>query len=91
MRGLTFFFYIVLHWHIIDETTFGIEMEKHPRLHRNQLWYYSKDEIRKVVQYATENAVRVVPEVNPFSHAASWKVLKFITLFLFLGCFVLLT
>ncbi len=59
--------------HLTDDHNFGIELESLPLLHQGQFWHYRKSEIRQVVAEARKLGVRVVPEVNPFSHAASWK------------------
>lgn len=59
--------------HLTDDHNFGIELDSHPLLWRGQFWHYSKADIRRVIAEGRRVGVRVMPEVNPFSHAASWK------------------
>lgn len=63
----------VFHWHIWDDQGIRIQLENYPRL-----WqvtadgdYYSKDDIRKVVVYARNLGIRVIPEISLPGHASA--------------------
>ncbi|AOW83625.1 beta-N-acetylhexosaminidase [Vibrio mimicus] len=63
----------VFHWHIWDDQGIRIQLENYPRL-----WqvtadgdYYSKDDIRKVVAYARNLGIRVIPEISLPGHASA--------------------
>ncbi|ENS5608414.1 family 20 glycosylhydrolase [Vibrio mimicus] len=63
----------VFHWHIWDDQGIRIQLENYP-----SLWqvtadgdYYSKDDIRKVVAYARNLGIRVIPEISLPGHASA--------------------
>lgn len=66
----------VLHWHIVDEDSFPLLLEKHPEI--AQYGAFSDEEVytaaqaREVVSYAMLRGVRVIPELDTPGHAASW-------------------
>lgn len=66
----------VLHWHLSDDQGFRVESKLHPELQRrgSDGLYYTQDEIRRVVAYARDRGIRVVPEFDMPGHANSWFV-----------------
>ncbi|HSJ63487.1 MAG TPA: beta-N-acetylhexosaminidase [Gemmatimonadaceae bacterium] len=70
----------VLHWHLTDDQGWRIEIAKYPRLTEVGAWrlepdgsryggFYTRDEIRRVVEYARLRNVTVVPEIEMPGHA----------------------
>jgi hexosaminidase len=66
----------VLHWHLTDDQGFRVESRSCPRLHEmgSDGLYYTQDQIRRVVAYAADRGIRVVPEFDMPGHATSWFV-----------------
>src|SRR5882724_443561 len=66
----------VLHWHLTEDQGFRVEVRKYPKLHEmgSDGLYYTQEQIREVVAYATERGIRVVPEFDMPGHATSWLV-----------------
>ena len=69
-----------LHWHLTDDQGWRIEIRKHPVLTAVGAWreeadgsryggFYTQEQIRDVVAYATERHVTVVPEIEMPGHA----------------------
>jgi len=63
----------VLHWHLTDDQGFRIESKTHPKLHElgSDGLYYTQEQIKEVVQYASDRGIRVVPEVDVPGHATA--------------------
>jgi len=70
----------VFHWHLTDDQGWRIEIRKHPELTEIGAWrieedgsryggFYTQDEIREVVRYATERFITIVPEIEMPGHA----------------------
>ena len=70
----------VLHWHLTEDQGWRVEIDAYPELTKVGAWrteldgsryggYYTKDEIREVVQYATERHVEVIPEIELPGHS----------------------
>lgn len=71
----------VLHLHLTDDPGWRIEIDRYPRLihvgavgdHTNRdgpaRMYFSKDEIREIVAYATDRHIAVVPEIDMPGHS----------------------
>jgi hexosaminidase len=66
----------VLHWHLSDLGTWAMEIKKYPKLvdpstRREGVkpGHYTQDEIRKVVQYAAERHITIVPEFDMPGHS----------------------
>ena len=68
------------HWHLTDDQGWRIEIKKYPLLTEVGGWrtefdgsvhggFYTQDEIRDVVAYATERFVTVVPEIEMPGHS----------------------
>ena len=66
----------VFHWHLSDDQGFRVESRLHPELQRqgSDGHYYTQDDIRRVVAYARDRGIRVVPEFDMPGHATSWFV-----------------
>ncbi|MEP1114845.1 glycoside hydrolase family 20 protein [Ekhidna sp.] len=70
----------VLHWHLTEDQGWRIEIDKYPKLTEIGAWrddgeggryggFYSKEDIREIVAYATERGVTVVPEIELPGHS----------------------
>lgn len=70
----------VLHWHITEDQGWRIEIDKYPKLTEIGAWrddgnggkyggFYTKDDIREIVAYATERGVMIVPEIELPGHS----------------------
>ena len=70
------------HWHLTDDQGWRIEIEKYPKLTDVGSWrtepggeryggYYTKSQVRDVVQYALDRHVTVVPEIEMPGHATA--------------------
>lgn len=66
----------VLHWHLSDDQGFRVESLLHPELQRrgSDGLYYTQSDIRRVVAYARDRGIRVIPEFDMPGHATSWFV-----------------
>ena len=60
----------VFHWHLSDDQGFRVESRRYPRLHEmgSDGRYYTQEEIRRVVSYARDRGIRVVPEFDIPGH-----------------------
>jgi hexosaminidase len=72
----------VFHWHLTEDQGWRIEIERYPRLTSVGAWrtevdgsryggFYTKDQIRDVVEYARRRHVTVVPEIEMPGHASA--------------------
>jgi hexosaminidase len=66
----------VLHWHLSEDQGFRVESKKFPKLHLmgSDGLYYTQDQIREIIAYATDRGIRVMPEFDIPGHATSWLV-----------------
>jgi len=66
----------VLHWHLTDDQGFRIESRRYPRLHGmgSDGEFYTPAELRRVVRYARERGIRVMPELDVPGHTGAWLV-----------------
>jgi len=73
LDAMTFVKMNVFHWHLADDQGFRIESKTHPKLHElgSDGLYYTQEQIRDVVQYASDRGIRVVPEVDVPGHATA--------------------
>lgn len=64
----------VLHWHLSDDQGFRVESRTFPKLHGlgSDGLFYSQEEIRRIVAYASDRGIRVVPEFDMPGHVTSW-------------------
>ena len=70
----------VFHWHLIDSHGWRLEIKKYPRLtsvggfrHQPPIGrhggFYTQDEIRDLVRYASERGITIVPEIEMPGHS----------------------
>lgn len=66
----------VFHWHLSDDQGFRVESKRFPKLHQegSDGLFYTQDEIRGVVAYASDRGIRVVPEFDIPGHTQAWMV-----------------
>ncbi|HEX9933980.1 MAG TPA: family 20 glycosylhydrolase, partial [bacterium] len=66
----------VLHWHLTDDQGFRVECKTHPKLHElgSDGQYYTHEQIRRVVAYAADRGIRVMPEFDIPGHSTAWFV-----------------
>lgn len=64
----------VFHWHLTDDQGFRVQVKSHPLLHQkgSDGLYYTQEQIKDVVAYASNLGIRVVPEFDVPGHATSW-------------------
>ncbi|KAJ3204345.1 hypothetical protein HDU67_009639, partial [Dinochytrium kinnereticum] len=66
----------VLHWHIVDSQSFPVMSETIPNLSAagaySSFQVYTKDDVLRIVRYAEDRGVRIVPEFDVPGHAYSW-------------------
>lgn len=59
----------VLHWHLTEDQGWRIESKVFPQLHEYEGQpYFTQDEIRDVVAFATQRGVDVIPEIDMPGH-----------------------
>jgi hexosaminidase len=69
----------VLHWHLVDDQGWRLEIKKYPKLTEIGAWrieggqkyggFYTQDDVREVVAYAASRYVTVVPEIEMPGHS----------------------
>jgi hexosaminidase len=66
----------VFHWHLTDDQGFRIESKLFPQLtaQGSDGLFYTQDQVREVIRYATARGIRVVPEFDMPGHVTSWLV-----------------
>jgi hexosaminidase len=69
----------VFHWHLSDDQGFRVESKRYPRLQQlgSGGHFYTQSEIRAVVAYARDRAIRVVPEFDmPGTRRVGFPVIR---------------
>jgi hexosaminidase len=76
----------VLHWHLTDDQAWRLEIKKYPRLAEIGGWrvpagaagksgkiggVYSQDTVRRLVAYAAQRGITIVPEIEMPGHATA--------------------
>ena len=63
----------VLHWHLVDDQGWRIEMKKHPKLIQlaSDGEFYTQEEIKNIVKYADQRGIMVVPEIDVPGHGSA--------------------
>ncbi|XP_031491912.1 beta-hexosaminidase 1 [Nymphaea colorata] len=67
----------ILHWHIIDEQSFPLEVPSFPKLWNGAYtkWErYTTDDASEIVEFARSRGINVMAEVDVPGHAESWGV-----------------
>jgi hexosaminidase len=70
----------VLHWHLTEDQGWRIQIDKYPKLTEIGAWrteldgskyggFYTKEDIREIVDYAEERHVTVIPEIELPGHS----------------------
>lgn len=68
----------MFHWHLTDGQGWRVEIPQYPRLTSvgssvaagpEQQGYYSRDDIRRIVRYAQERCITIVPEIDLPGHS----------------------
>jgi hexosaminidase len=66
----------VLHWHIVDDQSFPLEMLKYPNLTINGRYspahVYSRKNVREIIDHARLRGIRVIPEFDTPGHTDSF-------------------
>ncbi|KAF2714085.1 glycoside hydrolase family 20 protein [Pleomassaria siparia CBS 279.74] len=67
----------VLHWHMVDEQSWPVEIEAYPQMTDDAYSpreIYTHAIIKDIVDYAAARGVRIIPEIDMPGHASSgWK------------------
>ena len=63
----------VFHWHLTDDQGFRIESKVYPKLQElaSDGLYYTQDQIKDIVKYASNLGIRVIPEIDVPGHASA--------------------
>ena len=63
----------VFHWHLTDDQGFRIESKKYPKLQKlaSDGLYYTQEQIKDVVKYASNLGIRVIPEIDVPGHSSA--------------------
>ncbi|KAF5405067.1 hypothetical protein PHET_01359 [Paragonimus heterotremus] len=67
----------ILHWHIVDETSFPYSSYTFPELSRKgaydpQAYVYTQDDVKHVLDYCRLRGIRVMPEFDTPGHTKCW-------------------
>jgi hexosaminidase len=64
----------VLHWHLVDDQGFRVECLAWPKLHEQASDgdFYTRAQIRDVIDYAAARGIRVIPEFDLPGHGSAW-------------------
>ena len=77
---LAFYKMNTLHWHLTEDQGWRIEIDKYPKLTEVGAWrtekdgsryggFYTKEEIKEVIEFATSRGVTVIPEIELPGHS----------------------
>jgi hexosaminidase len=66
----------VLHWHLTEDQGFRIESLRFPRLQElgSGGEYYTQQQVRLIVRYASARGIRIVPEFDVPGHSTTWLI-----------------
>ena len=66
----------VLHWHLSDDQGIRVESARYPEIQRkaSDSLFYTRAQIRGIVQYARDRGIRVVPEFDMPGHSNAWLI-----------------
>ena len=72
----------ILHWHLTEDQGWRIAIDKYPKLTEIGAWrknkdgelyggFYSKDDIKEIIDYAKKRNVEIVPEIELPGHSVA--------------------
>lgn len=61
----------VLHWHLSDDQGWRIESKKYPLLQEVSGEFYTQDQIKNVVEFASYRNVEIIPEIDLPGHTSA--------------------
>ncbi|MCH2200065.1 MAG: family 20 glycosylhydrolase [Flavobacteriales bacterium] len=72
----------VLHWHLTEDQGWRVEIDAYPKLTKVGAWrnekdssihggFYTKEEMRDIVAYATARHIKVIPEIELPGHSSA--------------------
>jgi len=65
-----------LHWHLVDDQSWPLYSENYPNFTKGGAYcadcFYTHQDLQRVVDYAFERGIRVIPEFDMPAHAAIW-------------------
>lgn len=61
----------VLHFHLSDDQGWRIESLRFPQLHQQSGHYYSRQELKDLVEFARVRGIRVIPEIDLPGHTTA--------------------
>ena len=66
----------VFHWHLSEDQGFRMESKAFPKLTEfgSDGLFYTQDQAREIVAYASARGIRVIPEFDMPGHTSSWFV-----------------
>lgn len=64
----------VLHLHLSDDQGFRFESKKYPKLHELNQEYFTQNELKKLVRFASCYGIRIVPEFDIPGHSTPFIV-----------------
>ena len=66
----------VFHWHLSDDQGFRVESKRYPKLQQegSDGNFYTQADVRRIVAYASERGIRVIPEFDMPGHTSAWFV-----------------
>jgi len=66
----------VLHWHLSEDQGFRVECKTFPKLHQlgSDGLYYTQEQIKEIINLASDLGIRVMPEFDIPGHSTSWFV-----------------
>ena len=70
LHSMWFYKLNVLHLHLTDDQGFRFRSSAYPKLASDEA--YSAEQLRKLVAYAADRGIRVVPELDMPGHVTSW-------------------
>eukprot|EP01080_Neovahlkampfia_damariscottae_P000060 gene60-4309_t len=66
-----------LHWHLVDDQGWRIEIKKYPKLTQVGAWrddyggYYTQEDVKEIVEYSKSKFVEIIPEIEMPGHCIS--------------------
>jgi hexosaminidase len=66
----------VFHWHLSDDQGFRVESKRFPKLQQlgSDGQFYTQAEVRRIVEFARDRGIRVIPEFDIPGHTTAWFV-----------------